>query len=293
MSGRNKLPPLNAVRVFQVAAKHLSFVKAADELGVTQSAVSKQIALLEDFIGAKLFEREPGGVSLTLEGRELHQSIGPALERLTESFQRYSRKTPGAKVFRLATLASFATQVLAPKLESFDERFSGIEIEILTSDRIIDLHKEEADLSVRYGAGKWEGLVATPLDDGALLPVCSPTLFGAVNGDIKTLVSSKPRIQVFLRNEWRNWQAQSGFALPKQSRVLVLEHFLVAMQAVLVGYGAALLPMMLVKRHIDTGEMVQFSDAVAWDQTFFAVHKENAENRPLTGDILEWLKSQV
>lgn len=289
----NQLPPLNAVRIFEAAARNLSFARTAEELGVTQSAVSKQIASLEDFIGARLFERSSGGVSLTLEGRELHQSISSAFETLNESFQRFSRKAPRSRTFRIATVASFAASFLVPRLEAFKAALPDIDLEILTADRMVDLKREEVDLSIRYGAGGWEGLIASPLDDGKLLPVCAPKLWEDAGENIETLVSSNRRIQTFLKNEWRDWNNNSGFTLSASDRPFVMEHFIVAAQSVLVGYGIALLPAILVRDHIEKRDMVQFSTPVEWDQAFHIAHLPNADKRPMTRDVLAWLKSEI
>ena len=171
----NPLPPLNAVRVFEAAARHLNFARTAEELGVTSSAVSKQIGILEDYIGGQLFERSNTGLVLTLEGRELKHSLEPAFEMLASSFQRYSRRPPRSTKFRLATVASFAAEFLVPRLNRFEAHFADVELEILTSDRLLDLSREEVDLSVRYGPGDWPGVVSHKLSSGLLLPVCKGT----------------------------------------------------------------------------------------------------------------------
>ena len=288
-----RLPPLNAVRVFEVAARRLSFARAAEELGVTHSAVSKQIALLESYIGAKLFERTASGVALTLEGRELTQSISPAFEALSESFLRFSRRAPRAKSFRLSTVASFAAQFLVPRLASFEAALPGVALEILTSDRVLDLTREEIDLSIRYGGGSWEGLIARPLDEGALVPVAAPKLFADCGGDLARLLDTAPRIQVFLKNEWRNWEEAGNPPPGETGQPLVLEHFLVAAQAVQVGRGIALLPELVVRDAIAAGALTQFAAPVPWEQGFYAVHLPNAERRPLLRDVLAWIQGAV
>lgn len=286
-----QLPPLNAVRIFEAAARHLSFVKTAEELGVTQSAVSKQIASLEDFIGARLFERSPAGVTLTLEGRELQQSIAPAFEALRDSFQRFSRKAPRSRAFRLATVASFAAHFLVPRLGAFEAALPDVELEILTGDRLVDLKREEIDLSIRYGAGGWDGVVSTPLDDGALLPVCGADAFIKAGEDVEALLSSNRRIQIFLKNEWRGWERQTGLAPYATPRRYFMEHFAVAVQAVLTGNFVALLPEILVRNYIAQGDMTPFSEPVAWDQSFHLAYMPNAERRAPMREVLAWLKA--
>ncbi len=288
-----RLPPLNAVRVFEAAARRLSFARAAEELGVTQSAVSKQIALLESYIGAQLFERSATGVALTLEGRELRHSISPAFQALSESFMRFSRRTPRAKSFRLSTLASFAAQFMMPRLDDFETALPDVALEILTSDRLLDLTREEIDLSVRYGQGNWEGLIAKPLDQGVLIPVVSPTLFADFGRDVGRLLASAPRVQIFLKNEWRAWE-KAGRPTPGETGpALMLEHFLVAAQAVQIGRGIALMPELLVRDLLATGTMTQFDEPVPWEHRFYAVHLPNAERRSVLRDALAWFLDAV
>ena len=168
------LPPLNAIRAFEVASRHLNLSRAAEELGVTQGAISKQVIALEEFIGIQLFAREPSGLQLTAEGGNLKEAIAPAFTTLSDAFARYSRRPPGSNTIRISTVASFASNFLVPRLAKFTERLPGCELEFLTSIRLVDLAREEFDIAVRYGPGDWDGVVATPLSDGLLIPVCAP-----------------------------------------------------------------------------------------------------------------------
>lgn len=284
------LPPLNAVRAFEVSARHLNFSRAAEELGVSQGAISKQVKILEDYIGAQLFDRRPDGLALTQEGRMLRDSIAPAFETLRGAFARYSRRTPRSNRFRLATTASFASYFLAPRMNDFAAALPDIDLEVMTSDRIVDFAREEIDLSIRYGAGGWDGLISSALTPGLLTPVCAPALLERVGGDAATLIASgERRIQIFSSNEWRAWEKASGINLSDAAATFIFEHFVVAMQAVLAGQGYALLPQMLVSRHIADGSMAVFSDAhVEWDQTFHFVYPPNKQTAPMVRDVMTW-----
>ncbi len=288
-----QMPPMNAIRVFEVAARHLSFVRAADELGVTQSAISKQIATLEEFIGAQLFEREASGVSLTLEGRELKQSLAPAFEILRGSFRRYSRKSRSSNTLRLATVASFAAQFLIPRMRSFEDTFPDTRLEILTSDRLLDLSREAVDLSIRYGAGEWQGVVSTELTEGNLLPVCAAEVFHAHGGDLEKILASERRIQVFLKNEWHKFEDDTGRPRQGDRQSFVLEHFLVAMQSVFLGQGVALLPEIIVRDPLNEQALVQIAAPVSWDHSFYLSHLPGADRQPGLCDFVSWLKTEV
>jgi DNA-binding transcriptional LysR family regulator len=289
------LPPLNSIRAFEVAAQHLNFTRAAEELGVTQSAVSKQISILEDYIGARLFERLPGGLGLTLEGRTLKESISPAFTMLNDAFARFSRRPPRSTIFRLATVASFAAQFLVPRLDAFAKSMPDVELEILTSDRVVDFEREEIDLSIRYGPGDWDGLITSALVPGMLAPVCAPELIaGREADDLAVFVSSVRRIQIFSNDEWRVWQGVTGIDLADAPRPIIMEHFMVAAQAVLAGQGIALIPEIIVRDQIADGCLRLFSPThVPWSDTFHITHLPNADRRPMVRDVIEWLKREA
>ncbi len=283
------LPPLNSIRAFEAAARHLNFSRAAEELGVTPGAVSKQVIALEDFIGAQLFERLSDGLGLTLEGRELAESISPAFDMLGGAFNRFSRRPPRSSTFRLSTVASFASQVIVPRLNAFEKRFPNVQLELLTADRLLDFGREEIDLSIRFGAGQWDGLVSSALVEGTLVPVCAPDM----PGDAAAIVSSARLIQTFPGNEWEKWQEATGIRFARDRKPFVMEHFLVAMQAVTAGQGVALLHEILVRDLLDAGTIRQFSEPIDWHHTFYAAHPPNAEKRPALRDVLDWLKAEL
>lgn len=289
------LPPLNAVRAFEVAARHLSFSRAADELGVTPGAVSKQVLALEDFIGARLFERLPDGLAPTLEGRELAESLTPAFELLAGAFQRFSRRPPRSNVFRLSTVASLASQFIVPRLDAFETALPEIELEILTSDRLADLAREEIDLSIRFGGGAWDGLVSRELVPGRLAPVCTPDLLERYgDDDAASILASARLIQVFPNNEWLAWADATGVALPDAtSTFMVMEHFLVAMQAAMAGQGVALLPEIIVRDQIAKGGLALFAAPIDWGHTFYLTHLPNAQRRPILREVMDWLIAQA
>ncbi len=289
------LPPLNAIRAFETAARHLNFSRAAEELGVTQGAISKQVIMLEDIIGARLFERRPGGLSLTSEGRALNEAISPAFATLGEAFGRFSRRPPRSNICRISTLASFAGQFLIPRLDAFEEQLPHIELEILTSDRLIDLAREEVDLSVRYGPGGWDGVVSTELAKGILTPVCAPSLLTRASArDLNSIVVSSRRIQLFSNNEWRIWADAAGINLDGAKNTFIIEDFVVGIKAVLAGQGLALLPEILVREHLADGRMVQFSEAaIEWGQTYHIAHTPNTERRAIVRDVIDWLKNET
>lgn len=288
------LPPLNAVRAFEAASRHLNLSRAAEELGVTQGAISKQVSSLEDFIGAQLFERTPAGLSLTQEGYTLKEALMPAFAMLGEAFVRYSRRPPRSTICRISTTASFAGQFLVPRLPAFRQRRPDIEIEFITSIRLVDLAREEVDIGIRYGLGEYDGLVSARLTDGVLAPVGRPDLVKKFKGDLHGLLNSCLRIQTAGFNEWRAFGEQANLPPELAAPNYVIEDFLVALKAVLTGQGLVLLPEILVRDQIKSGELALFSDKrVTTAHTFHLAHTTAAVRRPAVQDVIAWLRAEA
>jgi len=290
------LPPLNSIRAFEIAARHLNFSRAAEDAGVTQGAISKQILLLEDYIGTKLFERRPGGLELTDAGRSLRLSVTPAFETLEKAFERYTRRPPRSNVCRVSTLGSFAAGFLVPRLDRFEQDCPHINLEILTSNRLVDFAREELDFSVRYGSGVWDGVVANELLPGELLPVCAPEILEK-RGDqsLQDFIRANRRIQVFTKDEWAAWAGKVGIDLTDSApAALIIEDFFVAISAALCGQGLALVPEILVREHLASGKLVKFcTDRLEWDRTYYITHAPNAERQPIVCDVITWLREQA
>jgi LysR family transcriptional regulator, glycine cleavage system transcriptional activator len=288
------LPPLNAVRAFEAASRHLNLSRAAEELGVTQGAISKQVIALEDFIGAQLFHREPGGLRLTNEGGSLKEAIAPAFSMLGEAFSRYSRRPPRSNVCRISTTASFASQFLVPRLNMFRQRFPEIELEFLTTIRLVDLSREEFDIAVRYGGGQYDGVVSTPLAEPVLLPVCTPEIRTRNKDDAKSIVVKERRIQCSAYNEWRDYADLAKLDLAGAPPTIVIEEFQVALTAACHGQGVVLLPEILVRERVQRGELVVFSDVrVRTEYTFHLVHTPNFKRSTVVPEVIAWLKDEA
>lgn len=288
------LPPLNAVRAFVAASRHLSFSRAAEELGVTQGAISKHVISLEDFIGAQVFQRSPTGLSLTQEGYTLMEALRPAFAMMADAFSHYHRKPPRSSICRIATLASFAAQFLVPRLPDFREKYPDIEIEFITSVRLVDLTREEADIGIRYGLGQYEGLVSNQLVKGMLMPVCAPSVLEASGGDLDRLLANARRIQTAGYNEWRDWSRVADVDITATQPAYVIEDFLVCIKALVTGQGIALLPRLLVQDQLDSGELVQFNDKpLEIDHTFHIAHTTASARRPHVQAVIDWLRTSL
>lgn len=288
------LPPLNAVRAFETASRHLSFSRAAEELGVTQGAISKHVIALEDFIGAQVFVRSPTGLSLTQEGYTLMEALRPAFAMMTDAFSHYHRRPPRSNKCRIATLASFASQFLVPRLPEFHAQHPDIEVEFITSTRLVDLTREEADIAVRYGLGQYEGLTSQRLVKGVLVPVCAPDVFERHAGDAISLLDNCRRIQSAGYNEWRDWSTVTGYDFSNSQPAWVIEDFLVAIKAVASGQGFALLPRILVHDELASGALIEFCPTrLDVDHTYHLAHTAASVRRPYVQAVCDWLKTSL
>jgi LysR family transcriptional regulator, glycine cleavage system transcriptional activator len=257
---RRPLPPLNAVRAFEAAARRGSFKEAAAELGVTHGAVSRQVRLLEEWLGAPaLFRRSNRGVALTPAGAALLAEFGPALDRVSLAAGEHRRRQGGASptVLRVNALATFSLRWLLPRLSLFRAENPGVEVRLTTANEAVDALAEDYDVVIRGGPDSYHGFSARLLLPERRVPVCSPSLverlpIGAVSDlERHTLlhVTSMPRL-------WRDWLALAGHEALRPAGSLTLDHFYLSVQAAVDGLGVALGPTALVRDDLAAGWLV-------------------------------------
>jgi len=273
-----RLPPLNALRVFDAAARHLSFTRAADELFVTQAAVSHQIKSLEDFLGLKLFRRRNRSLLLTEEGQSYFQDIKEIFSQLTEATRKLqSRSAKGALTVSL--LPSFAIQWLVPRLSSFNSAYPGIDVRIQAVDREVDKLADDVDVAIFYGRGNWPGLRVEKLYAEYLLPVSSPLLR---TGDkpIKTPedLAKHTLLHDASRRDWQTYTRQLGLNLNVQQGP-IFSHSAMVLQAAIHGQGVALANNVMAQSEIEAGRLAcPFNDVLVSKNAFYLVcHDSQAE----------------
>lgn len=213
MALHKDLPPLLALRAFEAVARHLSFIKAASELSVTQSALSHQVQKLEQHLGKPLFIRRTRAIDLTADGQQYYDEIRPALDAIAAA-TRTQRVAPRATVLRIGLLASFATLWLAPRLAGFLTRYPHIQVELLPSIQLANVAAAEVDLAIRYGKGDWPDVQATRLMQEVISPVCSPTFKAMQDSPLLMATSHRPF-------EWTDWSAHYQVDLAHHPRVML------------------------------------------------------------------------
>ena len=172
---RPQLPPLNALRAFEAAARLSSISRAADEIHVTHGAISHQVKALEDFLGVALLERKGRGVTATAAGRRLAERVGSALEQIAEAATAISRRDDPGRL-KISTLPSLAARWLMPRIGSFMEAHPEFEVSIQTGRELADFNRDDIDIAIRFGRGGWQGVRVEHLMGDAYFPVCSPKL---------------------------------------------------------------------------------------------------------------------
>jgi LysR family glycine cleavage system transcriptional activator len=288
----SRLPSLNGLRAFEAAARHLSFTKAAEELNVTQTAISHQIKRLEEELGLRLFVRQNRSLTLTAEARDYLPGIRAAFQDLRLATERLKRKE-NENVLTVSTLTSFATKWLVPRLSRFQELHPTIDVRVTTSMALVDFARDGVDVAVRYGHGKWAGLRADWLMADELFPVCSPAL---LKGDVPlrkpedlahhTLLHTSHDME----DDWSVWLTAAG--LPKLSRQpgLTFDLQFMTVQAAIDGLGVAIGRTAIVESDLAKGRLVApFEMSLPADAGYYHVCPQTAADTPKIIAFRDWL----
>lgn len=245
--------PLNALRAFEAAARHLNFTRAAIELCVSQGAVSHQVAQLERRLGTRLFHRLPRGLALTDEGHALVPVVADAFDRVAATLDQYADGR-FREALKVGVVGTFATGWLLQRLAGFARAHSGIDLRISTNNNRVDLAGEALDFAIRFGDGAWHGTHAEPLLAAPMAPVCAP----AVAGRLKTPADllHEPLLRSYRTDEWARWFAAAGLPAPVLRGPIFDSSALMATAAA-AGYGVALVPAAMFARELATETLVQ------------------------------------
>lgn len=258
-----RLPPLNALRAFEAAGRHLSFTRAAEELNVTAAAVSHQVKALEDFLGIALFRRLPRGLLLTEAGQACLPGLSEGFDGLAEAVER-ARGLEARGVLTVSAPPSLAGKWLVPRLERFREAYPDIDIRVSASMDLVDFARDDVDAALRFGPGRYPGLRVDRLMGEEIFPVCSPTLLAGPHPlrtpeDLRwhTLIhdDSVTRDETF--PDWRMWLHAAGVTGVDVSRGPRFSPSSVAIEAAIDGQGVVLGRGVLVKADLAAGRLVK------------------------------------
>ena len=291
---QRRLPPLNSLRTFEAAARHLNFTNAAEELCVTQAAISHQIKALEGYLGAPLFIRSPRRLELTETGAKLLPVVQNALDTIGQTISTLRREDDVAPV-SLAVAPSFAANWLLPRLDSFFLEHPKVELSLRHTNAPVDFTREPVDLAVTYGQGKWRGLLSEPILEIDFFPVCAPKF---LHGE-KTLTNVSDLKHFTLLHDsnhrgWRDWLALTEETDIDPTRGTVIDDTNVLIQAAVDGLGVAMGSEPFVREHISTGRLVRpFETTLTTDYAYFAICPKEHLSRNEVRLVWDWLNRQV
>lgn len=290
------LPSLNGLRAFEAAARHLSFTRAADELAVTQTAISHQIRRLEAQLGLKLFVRRNRTLALTREAESYLPAVRAAFEDLRRATQRLKRPQRDG-LLTVSTLASLAAKWLLPRVVAFQEAHPGVEVRVSASTHLVDFQREEIDMAVRYGRGDWPGLRAQWLMAEDIFPVCSPALLKGPNPlkRPEDLAQHTLLHATMSREDWQLWLTAAGLPTElAQRRGLTFDQSFMCIQAAIEGLGVALGRSAFVEADIAQGRLVvPFDVVLPAEAGFYIVAPEETADDPKIALFREWLIKSV
>lgn len=299
---KRQLPPLNALRAFEAAGRHLSFRKAAEELNVTPAAISHQVKALEEFCGAPLFRRLTRALLLTDTGQAALPLLGAGFDQLAAAAAGMQLHEDGP-LLTVSVAPSFAAKWLVPRLDRFRAAYPDFDIRIDATDRVIDFARDTADVAVRYGLGTYPGLRADCLMSEVSSPVCSPRLLEGAHpirtpADLRhhTLLHVDWRVEDEAAASWRMWLLAAGVGGIDATRGLRFNHESMAMQAAIEGQGVALGSSVLVADDVAAGRLVRPFDLSLrdpFDFSYYVVCPEAAVDRPKVAAFRAWVIAEA
>jgi LysR family transcriptional regulator, glycine cleavage system transcriptional activator len=289
---RSRLPPLNAIKAFEAAARLGSFTRAAAELNVTHGAVSRQVRLLENWLGTRLFLRTSRNAVPTRAGSDLLAEAGPALDRLAAISQRVQKNAPTRGLLHVSALPTFAMRWLIPRLPEFQRNHPGLELRIVTASTPAEQFRMAVD-AVISGPSRQPGWVGKRFLGEARLPALSPDLISRCSlrtpADLErhTLLHAAT-----LREAWPRWLAAAGVPDLKPAHDQVFEHFYFAIQAALEGLGVVMGPLALISDELRAGRLL----TPIWEPTtrtrgYFFYAPESSSDAAAVVALRQWLIS--
>ena len=294
------LPPLNALRAFEAAGRHLSITRAADELCVTVAAVSHQVKTLEDYLEVRLFRRVGNSLFLTDAGQACLPGLRAGfaeLERAMDALRQHDLH--GALVLSVAPV--FATKWLIPRLDGFHAAHPDIDVRISTTLELAEFERDGIDAAIRAGRGRYPGIASHRLFGESVVPMCSPAL---LNGEHALVAPEDLRHHVLLHFDWPSqeqvtpgwaaWVKSTGVKDVDATRGPRFTQPDYAMQAAVEGIGVVLGWRSLAQADLDSGRLtIPFDLPLQMDVAFYLVYPEASEHRPKLARFREWLLGQT
>lgn len=296
-----RLPPLNALRAFEAAARHESFSRAADELAVTHSAVSHQIRDLEAALGAKLFRRSGRGVTLTEAGRVLAPAVAAAFDAIRAAVAAIAEPA-GRPTLTLSVEPAFAARWLIGRIGRFQARHADIDVRLAPSAAMADFEREGVDAAIRYGEGGWRGLAEHRLMGETLFPVCAPALAARLKKPADLSTVTLLHWEEESAEDWAAWLTLAGVPLREGSegpgvdpaRGPRFDEMSLALAAAAEGQGVALASQALAADDLSSGRLVRpFRPELLSTGAYYLVYPPAHDTRAPVAAFRDWLLAEV
>jgi LysR family transcriptional regulator, glycine cleavage system transcriptional activator len=285
---RRFVPSLSALQAFEAAARHLSFTRAAAELNITQSAISRHVLALEEQLGFPLFQRAKQRVSLTEAGQSYLPEVRTCLDRLEASTTQILTYRRGGGVLNIAILPTFGTKWLMPRLPDFCNQNPGIVINFFTRTEPFDFSGSDIDAAIYFGAPAWPNIHAEHLIGETLVPVCSPKL--ARPGSRPATLARHRLLRLLpLPRAWPQWFEAAGIGDVEVGHSLGFEHFSMCIEAAISGLGVALMPDFLVVEDIRAGRLcVPHPRTIRTELAYFLIYPNSKHALPTVRSFRDW-----
>lgn len=294
-----RFPPMAALRALEVAARHLNYTRAAEELFVTQSAISHQIKHIEELWGVKLFQRRGRRLVLTETGHALVPVVRDFIRRLTSALEELNESDDGSAALRVTLLQSFAFKWLVPRLGHFNHEYPDIDVWISTSDELVVFDSENADVGIRLGYGNWGNLHEELLLKEYVFPVCSPHFLEEYGNpenpeDLLELPLLR-RNAIDILQRWRDWFKDAGVVVRKMPKGTQFPQTSLAIQAAIDDQGVALARSAHVLDDVKAGRLVRLFPEIKSKSnvSYFFVCVPGREDEPQITAFRGWLKREA
>ncbi|MGA0612774.1 LysR substrate-binding domain-containing protein [Caldimonas sp. KR1-144] len=292
---RRKIPSTAGLVVFEAAARHQSYTKAAEELAVTQSAVCRQIASLEDYLGVRLFQRNRRGVALTDAGVGYARQVRARLDEVERDALSLMARGGPSGTLELGVVPTFATKWLLPRLPAFHAGHPGIQVNLTARTRPFLFDETPFDAAIHAGVAAWPGTTGLRLMEESLVPVCSPRLAGARRSFTQADFHRHTLLQQSTRPyAWREWFAARGLRVDADMAGPRLELFSMLAEAAIHGMGIALVPPFLVQDELARGLLVAVArQPLPSGRSYFLIYPEHKAADPSLQAFAQWLRQQA
>lgn len=290
---KHPLPPLNPLKAFESAARLLSLTAAAEDLNVSQVAVSRQVKVLEDYFGVALFKRLHRGIELTAEGKELYEGVHDAFQEISEAARKVSRRGR-REILSIQSYTTFSQRWLIPRLADFHKKFETTEVRLSSSLSPVNFEVQNIDAAIKSGFGDWPELHAEKLVDIELVPVCSPEFLETNQlespEDLKkiTLLHSMAR-----NHDWEGWFKFMGMKMGSHKGIS-FDNSSSAYEAATMGMGVALAVKVFVEALIEKGDLVvPFSESYMTGESYYLIWSNKMAPSYTLLNFLEWIRESM